>query len=197
MRDKCHTIFFPNRQRRQYREKKLRQDRIDRLKELGVTFKEPVGRIRSPAVKVSWETQYETLVGMYDYLDIDSMNVYIKGLSQTLHSLIHYFTLEYKHKHGDINASPIIYPQYRSLCQWINTQRFNYKNDKLSSERVKLLEAVGFDFSSGPIRTQDNKPSKGEGFLSPSEFDHHLQKLAQYKEQNGNTNVPQRYEQDR
>ena len=187
------NIVSPIRQKRQYREGKLKQDRIDRLKGLGLIFKEPTDRTRSPAVKVSWETQYETLVGMCDKL-CSFLHMPWKFLTNAPFTS---FNVEYKHEHGDINASPKIYPKYRSLCQWINTQRFNYKNGKLSSERVKLLQSVGFDFSSDSIRTKDSMPSKGEGFLSPSEFDHYFQKLMEYKMEHGNSNVPQRYKQDR
>lgn len=52
------------RQKRYYRDNTLKQDRINRLKELGVTFKEPQLRSSSDTRKsLPWETQYQALVG--------------------------------------------------------------------------------------------------------------------------------------
>jgi superfamily II DNA or RNA helicase len=50
---------------------------------------------------------------------------------------------EYKNRHGDCNVSQTR-PDNKQLGVWVNTQRVNYKRKKLSSERVKLLEDLGF-----------------------------------------------------
>jgi hypothetical protein len=106
---------------------------------------------------------------------------------------------EYKSKHGDINV-PSTYPANQSLPYWIGTQRAYYKKNKLSEERIGLLNAIGFDFSPEPATTGEKRketPKAGKGFLNPKEFDHYYQKLVEYKEKTGDTNVPQRYEEDR
>lgn len=59
-----------------------------------------------------------------------------------------------------------------------------------------MLTTIGFDFSTDKA-IRKGKPSKGKGFLCPTEFDHYFQKLLEYKTSNGDVNVPQRYNQDR
>jgi hypothetical protein len=49
------------RQKYYYRENNLKEERFDRLRELGVAFEE--ARVRKSPVKLPWETQYEALVG--------------------------------------------------------------------------------------------------------------------------------------
>jgi len=62
------------------------------------------------------------------------------------------------------------------LGNWINAQRSNYKNGKLSEEKIKLLEGIGMKWS---LQT-----------LAWEKY-YNLAKL--YYEQNGNLNVPQNY----
>ena len=49
----------------------------------------------------------------------------------------------YKDQHGDSNV-PIDYKPNKSLGRWVNTQRTSFKNNKLSKERTRLLNQIGF-----------------------------------------------------
>jgi hypothetical protein len=61
--DNPHIGEWLKRQKRYYRENALKQDRFDRLSELGVTFNEAPER--KPPVILPWETQYGALVGEF------------------------------------------------------------------------------------------------------------------------------------
>ena len=50
---------------------------------------------------------------------------------------------EYKRKHGDCDV-PFFYEENRKLASWVRTQRANYRNGKLSDDRIKRLEDIGF-----------------------------------------------------
>lgn len=52
---------------------------------------------------------------------------------------------EYKNKHGDCNV-PTNWTD-RKLVNWVETQRTKYRNRKLSEERIKLLEGIGFKWT--------------------------------------------------
>ncbi|GAH22242.1 unnamed protein product, partial [marine sediment metagenome] len=51
----------------------------------------------------------------------------------------------YEAQNGDCNV-PKGSSEYRPLGTWVNSQRALYKKGKLSRERTRLLEGVGFDF---------------------------------------------------
>jgi superfamily II DNA or RNA helicase len=80
---------------------------------------------------------------------------------------------EYMKKHGDGNV-PANYPENKPLGRWIANLRANYKNNKLSEERIKCLEDVGFNW-----KLRDRNTSQ-EIF----------EELRKYKEIHGNCNVP-------
>jgi hypothetical protein len=50
---------------------------------------------------------------------------------------------EYKKNHGDCNV-PRTLPENKQLAKWVSHQRSNYRNKKLSDERIKSLEDIGF-----------------------------------------------------
>jgi hypothetical protein len=53
---------------------------------------------------------------------------------------------EYKVIHGDCNV-PRVWIKYKSnLGQWTKTQRSKYKDGKLSADRIKHLEDIGFEW---------------------------------------------------
>merc|ERR1712224_1155232 len=66
------------------------------------------------------------------------------------------------------------------LGKWVRSQRTAYKSNKLSEERVRLLDSVGFDW----------------GRCSHS-WDEMFQNLIAYKNQYNTVNVPRKYNQDR
>jgi len=72
------------------------------------------------------------------------------------------------------------YDKDRQLGDWVQTQRTAYKSNKLSEERVRLLDSVGFDW----------------GRCSHS-WDEMFQNLIAYKNQYNTVNVPRKYNQDR
>ena len=83
--------------------------------------------------------------------------------------------VQYKAKHGDC-----IVPQRQGqLGTWVSNQRFNYKEGKLSQDRVNRLN--GIDFKWALVEKGPNVPWK-------TRFD----QLVQYKTNHGNCIVPQR-----
>ncbi len=50
---------------------------------------------------------------------------------------------EYKKDHRDCNV-PSNWPKDKQLANWIRRQRYNYLNRKLSNDRIKCLESIGF-----------------------------------------------------
>ena len=79
--------------------------------------------------------------------------------------------VQYKAKHGDCNISR----SQGQLGHWVNKQRFIYKKGKLSQDRIKRLNVIGFDWTpqrgnsrktKAPPSTQ--KSSRKERVSSPS-----------------------------
>ncbi|GAB6269650.1 MAG: hypothetical protein STSR0002_23920 [Smithella sp.] len=86
-------------------------------------------------------------------------------------------TLKYKNEFGTSNT-PYGYktPDDYWLGLWHSTQRGNYKKAKLSSDRIRRLEEIGFTWD-----TLDEKFEKG------------FQETLLYKERTGNANAPDKY----
>ena len=81
--------------------------------------------------------------------------------------------VKYKAEHGDCNV-----PQSQgSLGTWVNNQRIARKRGKLSEERARKLDALGFDWS--PRSTQPT-------------WEESLGELTEYKAEHGHCNVPMR-----
>ncbi|NQT37164.1 MAG: Helicase associated domain protein [Planctomycetes bacterium] len=79
---------------------------------------------------------------------------------------------EYEAKYGDCNV-PALWPDNPTLASWVSAQRLAKKQHKLSDERVKRLEAIGFDWSPSDTVWE-------EKFLA----------LTKYKAKYGHCNVP-------
>ena len=85
----------------------------------------------------------------------------------------------YKRKHGDTKV-PRRYDQDPQLGEWVSTQRMTYKKKKMPGERASLLNSVGFDWEA-----------------RSSSWEEMYQRLVAYKiKHNGDTKVPQKYQQD-
>jgi HKD family nuclease len=79
---------------------------------------------------------------------------------------------EYKKKNGNCNV-----PQTdEMLGRWVNDQRTDKKREKLSSEKVDLLNSLGFVWN-----------------VRSNEFDVKLERLIDYKKKFGNFDVPLKY----
>ena len=81
--------------------------------------------------------------------------------------------IQYKAKHGDCNVPA----RQASLGKWVHGQRTMRKRDKLSEERVRKLDEIGFEWSA-----RDTLPT----------WDERLGELTQYKAKHGDCNVPVR-----
>jgi len=90
-------------------------------------------------------------------------------------------TLLYKESIGNPNASHIYEtPEGYQLGTWQNTQRFNYRNGKLSPERVKRLEDIGFKWEIHEKKLEE-------------QFEKGFQETLLYKEKNGTPNATYYY----
>ena len=84
-------------------------------------------------------------------------------------------------------------PNLNRLYYWIGTQKQSYKKGKLSEDKVALLNEIDFSFSVKPrdrirrITRLGNKP-----FLVTEEWEKLFGELEEWKEQNGDCDVPQR-----
>mmetsp|Transcript_11698 Transcript_11698/g.23740 ORF Transcript_11698/g.23740 Transcript_11698/m.23740 type:complete len:442 (+) Transcript_11698:103-1428(+) len=87
--------------------------------------------------------------------------------------------LHYKAQHGHTRV-PTVYSKNLQLGRWVQNQRRNYFTGNLSSNRISILESVGFAWIVG-----DKK------------FDSMIILLLEYKSQHGDTMVPNNYHQDR
>ncbi|MCI0427496.1 MAG: helicase associated domain-containing protein, partial [Nitrospiraceae bacterium] len=87
--------------------------------------------------------------------------------------------LAYKKKHKDCNV-PAKWKQDYSLGRWVSVQRQFRVNDRLSSERIRRLDALGFNWD--PLSAQ---------------WEEMFKRLAAYKKQYRHCNVPHLWEQDR
>jgi len=84
----------------------------------------------------------------------------------------------YKKSHGDCNV-PQKWKQDRRLAKWVNRQRRTYKA-QLSPERIKRLEALGFIWNARDAQWEES-----------------YGRLAAYKQQHGDCNVPPSWKQNR
>jgi hypothetical protein len=88
----------------------------------------------------------------------------------------YYQLVQYQKEFGNALV-PQRYEKNPSLGIWVSTQRQEYKAGRLSDERIQKLNDIGFDW--------DPLESRWQEFYS---------QLVQYKEEFGNTLVPQQYE---
>eukprot|EP00956_Cyclotella_meneghiniana_P027352 scaffold61109_cov22-Cyclotella_meneghiniana.AAC.5 len=84
----------------------------------------------------------------------------------------------YKEEYGNCNV-PQKFDKYPGLGKWVMTQRAYKKKGKLTVERKRKLDDIGFDID--PLTTAWNK---------------HFVELEQFKNAHGHCNVPQRYDEN-
>ncbi|MEI6491304.1 MAG: helicase associated domain-containing protein, partial [Verrucomicrobiota bacterium] len=80
----------------------------------------------------------------------------------------------YKTQYGNCLV-PQTWKEDRGLAKWVSCQRAAYSRDRLTPERVRLLDEIGFDWEPVASRWE-------EMFLQ----------LVKFKNEHGHTNVPQR-----
>ena len=88
---------------------------------------------------------------------------------------------KYKEDHGDCNVPSKWVENYLQLGQWVNTQRTNYRKDKLRDDRIKHLENIGFKWHAD------------RSFLNEANEKRWIEKLETlktYKDKHGDCNVP-------
>ena len=83
--------------------------------------------------------------------------------------------ISFKNKFGSCDV-PKEYRNAKSLMAWIINQRQNYKNKKLSNEKINLLNKIGFDWNPIENSWKEN-------------YDH----LISFKNKFGSCNVPSRF----
>ena len=86
--------------------------------------------------------------------------------------------LESKRKHGNCNI-PSRWPENPKLGRWVSTQRVFWKNGKLSEDRIKRLEAAGFEWN---IRETNWD-------IRETNWDEMFSALLKFKEKKGHCNV--------
>ena len=89
--------------------------------------------------------------------------------------------LEYKKNHNGCTNVAKTSLTHDKLGRWVYHQRSLYRNDKLSSERIELLQSIGFKW-----RIVDDTP-----------WEDMYKRLILYKQEHGTTCVPYKYEADR
>ena len=82
---------------------------------------------------------------------------------------------EYYEKHGNSNV-PFTYSGNKPLANWVNTQRVRYKSKNISNDLIKRLEDINFIWD-----------------ISESQWKTMLETLKEYKEEQGDCNVPSSY----
>jgi hypothetical protein len=87
--------------------------------------------------------------------------------------------LQYKVREGDCNVPAIHKEDGENLGQWLNNQRTYKKNGKLDTEKEKRLEEIGVTWDVLSQQWEDN-----------------FTLLLQYKEREGDCNVPGRHKED-
>jgi len=84
--------------------------------------------------------------------------------------------ISYKNKKGNCNV-PSTYKKNLPLAKWVENQRMFFRQNRVSEERIQLLQEIGFEF----------------GASKEDKWDLHLQELVQYKQKYKHCEVPQKY----
>ena len=107
--------------------------------------------------------------------------------------------LEYKKQHGDCNVSFCDTPN-KSLGKWVYKMRNEFKNGRLTKERVARLNDVGFAWSMPRGNRNLNPGMKKPGTPRANSAKYRAswaaryEELLEFKETHGHCNVPRRYE---
>ena len=91
--------------------------------------------------------------------------------------------VDFKNENGDCNVPN----RHGSLGRWVFTQRRYHKKGKLSQERIKLLESIGFEWVLR-VRTDTTLTRKLD-----EQWKTRYTELVQYLTEHGNCNVPQKF----
>lgn len=186
-RDDPKLGTWVNNQRQRFRQGHLREDRKEKLVDIGLDMLEKTqdGKhggteetARQRAFNEQWKDMYERL-------------------------------LKFKQKHGHITV-PRKYDDDPQLAYWIGNQRSFYRTGKLRADRKEKLESIGFRFSSvvaerpkgheSTIQRNQVNPAGIEIKARQQEYDEKWQekyeRLLKFKQKHGHTNVPQKYVDD-
>ena len=195
------------RQRQSYKRENLSRERVDLLESVGFSW-EPTDE--------AWATRFDELVGFKNEngdcnvpkaqgplgMWVSTQRYYYKKgeLSQERLDLLESvgFVWEsfdeawmsrfdelagFKNENGDCNVPY----RHGSLGSWVFTQRSCYKNGKMSQERIRLLETIGFEWF---LRERTvTKPS----WKLDEQWKTSYTELVQYLTEHGSCNVPQKY----
>lgn len=92
----------------------------------------------------------------------------------------------YKEAHGDCRV-PRAYEENKKLSRWVDQQRYQYNNrqkgkpTKMTDDKLKKLEEIGFDFAAQ---------------TPPDQWTVYFNKLVKYREAEGHCRVPYTYPED-
>jgi len=86
--------------------------------------------------------------------------------------------LDYRNRFGNCFV-PLNWKENKKLARWVSSQRVDYVRNKLSSERIALLEKIGFEWTGG-VATWDER----------------FAELCAYKERFGHTLVPVKWKEN-
>jgi hypothetical protein len=96
----------------------------------------------------------------------------------------------YQMEHGHCRV-PSGWTHNAQLANWVGVQRRRYKQGKLSDERVRQLQSLGFDWSVEPFT-----PGGAESATEEAQWAAMLERLRAYQAMRGNCLVPQRWKED-
>ena len=99
--------------------------------------------------------------------------------------------IDHKERVGHLRVSRIN-PATRQLSRWVNQQRQNYRDKKLSDDKIKRLSDIGFVF----ICTCGNGKKNRFTVDQETKWNKMFVNLCKYKEEHGHCNVPFTYEKD-
>ena len=85
---------------------------------------------------------------------------------------------QYKSKYGDCNV-PERYDKNHALGNWVRTQRTQFKQSKMSEERINMLNTIGFNWGVS---------------IDKNSWNDKFEELKKYKSQHGDCNVPRKYD---
>jgi superfamily II DNA or RNA helicase len=86
--------------------------------------------------------------------------------------------LDYRNRFGDCFV-PLNWKENKKLARWVSSQRVNYGRNKLSRERIAMLEKIGFEWTGG-VATWEER----------------FAELCAYKERFGDTLVPVKWKEN-
>lgn len=153
-------------QRQRFRKRELSADQIMQLERIGFAWK----------VAPAGGTQGGTQASVFD----ERWGAMLAALTG------------YREKHGHCRV-PTGWKTYPQLANWVAVQRSMRRRGKLSGQRIRALDEIGFVWnvtSSAPRPAQSSR-------TSPGTWVEMLAQLTEYKAARGNCLVPQRWKENR